>query len=179
MSKASYTTNNVGHFGLALKSYTHFTSPIRRYPDLMVHRMLRSYIFNNKTSDKDKFSEILNSIASKNSNSEVIAQDLERSIVDFKKIEFYEQFVGKIRKGTIVSINKFGMFVEFDDKVDGLVRLETLKGIWNVSDNGLKLYSSKSNKSYFVGQQVTTKILSANKYDHKIDLIIMDNHYKN
>ncbi len=179
MSKASYTTNNVGHFGLALKSYTHFTSPIRRYPDLMVHRMLRSYIFNNKTSDKDKFSEILNSIASKNSNSEVIAQDLERSIVDFKKIEFYEQFVGKIRKGTIVSINKFGMFVEFEDKVDGLVRLETLKGIWNVAENGLKLYSSKSNKSYFVGQQVTTKILSANKYDHKIDLIIMDNHYKN
>ena len=179
MKKASYTTNNVGHFGLALKSYTHFTSPIRRYPDLMVHRMLRSYIFNKKISDKEKFSEILNSIALKNSASEIIAQDLERNIVDFKKIEFYEKYVGNIRKGIIVSINKYGMFVEFDDKVNGLVKLETLKGIWNISENGLKLYSSKTNKFYFVGQQITTKILSANKFDHKIDLIIMDNHYKN
>jgi ribonuclease R len=128
MAKAVYAKNNIGHFGLALSSYTHFTSPIRRYPDLMVHRMLRTYIFENNLEAKKEFEHTLQKIATANSASEVIATDLERQIVDFKKAELYEKYIGSIREGLIVSINRFGMFVEFEDKVDGLVRLDSMQG---------------------------------------------------
>ena len=175
MSKAAYTTTNIGHFGLALKSYTHFTSPIRRYPDLMVHRMLRNYIFPKKANQEMKLEFSLGKIAAANSNSEIIAKNLERKIVDFKKAEYYERFVGTTKKGRIVSINKFGMFVEFDDKVDGLVKIESLQGFWKISDDGLEL-SSKT-RIYSIGEEVTTKIVSVDKFDQKIDLVILDNHY--
>ncbi|MCK5945828.1 MAG: ribonuclease R, partial [Mycoplasmataceae bacterium] len=113
MSKAIYSDKNIGHFGLASETYTHFTSPIRRYPDLMVHRMLREYIFNGNKKKAEHFAEILPGISAHSSECEQTAVNLERKVADIKKAEYYEQFIGQEFEGQIVSIMKFGFFVEF------------------------------------------------------------------
>ena len=171
MSKAVYKNINIGHFGLALKAYTHFTSPIRRYPDLMVHRMLREYLFDNGNGvDEDKFKDSLKQIALDNSNSETAAISLERTINDFKKAEFYGKFVGQKRKGQISSINKYGMFIEFPDKVTGLVRADSIKTFTKISDDKLKLISR--DRTYSLGDTVEVKINSVDKFNGKVSLVI-------
>ena len=175
MAKAEYSPENIGHFGLASKNYTHFTSPIRRYPDLMVHRMIREYIFNNKKELFSHFAEILPDISAHSSATEQRAVELERKVADIKKAEFYEKFVGQKMEGTIVSVLNFGMFVEFPNKVDGLVHISNLfsngKKYEHV-DNGFAL--SNGERKFTIGDKVEVVIVSANKSEAKIDLVIAD-----
>jgi len=170
MSKAIYSENNVGHFGLASEFYTHFTSPIRRYPDLIVHRMIREYFFKNHLNLKDHFSSILPEIAAHSSKTEQLAVDLERKVADIKKAEFYEKFVGETFKGTINSITKFGFFVEFPNKVDGLVHNSTLVGNWETKKDGLVLTNGID--SYTIGDTVEVVVVKAEKASGKIDLVL-------
>ncbi len=124
MQKAKYSEENIGHFGLGSKNYTHFTSPIRRYPDLEVHRLLKSYIKNEKIKGVE---EELKEISEHCSNKEVSAIKAEQEIEDRKKTEYMSKFVGQKFKGTISSIEEYGFFVELDNTIRGLVRFNDLK----------------------------------------------------
>lgn len=171
MAKAEYSPENIGHFGLASKFYTHFTSPIRRYPDLMVHRMIREYLFNGKEELSSHFAEILPDISAHSSSTEQKAVALERRVADIKKAEFYEQFVGQEFEGTIVSILNFGFFVEFPNKVGGLVHMNSLvDGKYELIENGFSMTNGTT--KYTVGDKVKVTVLGANKEEAKIDLVV-------
>ena len=168
MSKAEYSSNNIGHFGLASKFYTHFTSPIRRYPDLIVHRILRECIFKN---NKEKLKLDLNKIGNATSLAEQRAVDLERKVNDMKKVEFYENSIGQEIKGQIVTITKFGFFVEFENGAGGLVHISTLlDDEYKISNDGLCLEGKKS--KFTIGDNINVKILRVLKSESKLDLII-------
>jgi ribonuclease R len=172
MQKAKYDNNNIGHYGLASKFYCHFTSPIRRYSDLIVHRLIRNFVF---ASNKDKmanFESILPSICNQNSMSEVKAVELERKVLDIKKAEYYQKFLGQNLIGQIISVQKFGFFVEFPDKVDGLVHVSNLEdGPFTVGENGLSLTNAK--KTYTIGDEINVTIYKIEKDQGKIDLRIV------
>lgn len=171
MSKAEYSPENIGHFGLASKFYTHFTSPIRRYPDLMVHRMIREYLFNDKQDLSNHFAQILPDIAAHSSSTEQKAVALERRVADIKKAEFYEQFIGQEFEGTIVSVLNFGFFVEFPNKVGGLVHMNSLvDGKYELIENGFSMTNGTT--KYTVGDKVKVTVLGANKEEAKIDLVV-------
>ncbi len=173
MAKAIYQKENIGHFGLASKHYTHFTSPIRRYPDLMVHRMLREYFFNGKLDLTEHFNQILDSISKESSLSEQKAMELERKVADIKKAEYYTKFIGKKLVGQIVSMQKFGFFVEFPDKVDGLVHITTLTdGQYELNPNGLQLVSKE--RKFTIGEMVEVIVCKTSKSEGKIDLVMSD-----
>ena len=173
MSKAEYSPVNIGHFGLASKFYTHFTSPIRRYPDLMVHRMLREYLFENKKDRSRHFGIILPDISGHSSSMEQRAVALERRVADIKKAEFYEKLIGEKTTGTIISILKFGFFVEFSNKAGGLVHVSNLTdGKYELIEKGYALSNGK--RKFTVGDKVDVIIIGASKKEAKIDLIISD-----
>ena len=173
MSKAIYSPDNIGHFGLASKDYTHFTSPIRRYPDLMVHRMLREYFFKGNLKLQSHFNEILPGISSSSSEAEQKAVALERKVADIKKAEFYEKFIGQTFMGQIVSVMKFGFFVEFPNKVNGLVHVSNLMdGEYNLDKSCLKLVSKT--RTITIGDKLEVVVVGAIKSEGKIDLVLAD-----
>lgn len=151
MQKAIYTTDNIGHFGLALDNYTHFTSPIRRYPDLEVHRLLKQYINEDYKVDMG----VLNSIAEHSSEKEVNAIKAEQEIEDYKKAEYMKQFIGKVFTGTVGDIEDYGVFVELENTVRGLIRYSDLKDFKNMT---------KFNVNFFDGRKL--------EYGEKIDVRI-------
>ena len=172
MAKAIYSSNNIGHFGLASETYTHFTSPIRRYPDLMVHRMIRTYFFEGKLDQASHFKQILPGISSASSLSEQKAVELERHIADIKKAEFYEGMIGKEFKGTIVTVTKFGFFVELTNKVAGLVHVSNLMdGMYKLDHTGFKLVGPRK---FVVGQSIDVVVIGANKKEGAIDFAVAD-----
>ncbi|QSF13438.1 ribonuclease R [Mycoplasma sp. Mirounga ES2805-ORL] len=171
MSKAIYSPDNVGHFGLASEEYCHFTSPIRRYPDLVVHRILRNYIFNNKKFNRSEVIEKLEKIAIANSESEQKALQAERDTNDLKYAEYYKSKVGQLLKGQILSILKFGMFVEFENKTEALVHVSTM------IDDEYELSESQTeyigkNKTYKLGQEVEVIIVKSDPTNGKVDAVL-------
>ncbi|MBN0919301.1 ribonuclease R [[Mycoplasma] gypis] len=130
LQKAKYSEVNIGHFGLASDCYSHFTSPIRRYPDLLLHRLIRNFVFTNQklTDEQNAALEAkINEISALNSESETIAMTIERDVVDLKKAEFFEQFVGKKFKVRMISCEKFGIFFELSQyKTSILLRFEDI-----------------------------------------------------
>ena len=120
MDKAKYQTNNIGHFALALRNYTHFTSPIRRYPDTTVHRLLRTYLFS-KNLNRDTlkhWEEKLVYIAMQSSERERASVDCEREVEDMKMAEYMEKHIGEEFEGMISSVTNFGMFVQLDNLIE-------------------------------------------------------------
>ena len=171
MSKAKYSSNNIGHYGLASNSYTHFTSPIRRYPDLIVHRILRELIFKNNMGLQDYFSKNLDKIAENCSLSEVKAMDLERKILDLKKAEYYEKYIEKKLSGQIVSILNFGIFVEIEGKASGLIHKSSMPS--NVVLEPDKMHIIYNNKLIKIGSTINIRIKSVDKMLGKIDLELL------
>ncbi len=170
MAKAVYSSNNIGHFGLASETYTHFTSPIRRYPDLMVHRMIRTYFFEKQLNMADHFANILAPIAAASSEAEQKAVGLERKVADMKKAEFYEDKTGQSFKGTIVTIAKFGFFVELENKVAGLVHVSNLMdGRYSLDKTGFKLIGTNT---YTVGEEIDVTVVGAKKAEGTIDFVV-------
>ena len=171
MSKAEYSNKNIGHFGLASKFYTHFTSPIRRYPDLIVHRMIREYIFNNNATLTNHFEKILPKISKSASLKEQKAIEVERKINDIKKVEFYKNFIGTKLKGQVVSVLKFGLFLEFSNKTNGLVHVSNLiDGEYKIDKSGFGLTNGK--RTFKIGDILDVVIFSINKEEAKIDLVL-------
>ncbi|MCR8613422.1 MAG: ribonuclease R [Mycoplasma sp.] len=167
MQKAVYSSNNIGHFGLASKYYSHFTSPIRRYPDLMIHRIIKNYLANN---DKEWSEAELEKISVKNSKSEVIAVELERKIDSLKKAEFYEDKVGEVKVGFITTVSKRGVFVEFEDKVNGFVHEKNFPQ--NSSIDPEKLIIKLNGETKRIGDKIKVIIDSIEWREGKIDLKI-------
>lgn len=127
MQQARYSEHNHGHYGLAAQYYTHFTSPIRRYPDLLVHRMIREYTNNMSQETREHFEEVIPELATSSSTLERRAIDAERVVEAMKKAEYMEEFVGQEFDGIVGSVVKFGMFVELPNTIEGLVHITTLQ----------------------------------------------------
>lgn len=173
MEKAIYSDKNIGHFGLASSYYSHFTSPIRRYPDLQLHRLIKQMVFDksNLKEKKNHFSLILSDVSVQSSKKEVEAVSIERQINDIKKAEYYESKIGKSLKAQIVSILSFGMFVEFEDKVSGLIHISNLLGEdFQVSEDGLLISSNKT--KYKLGQEIDVVVVKVDKNLGKVDVVL-------
>ena len=173
MQKAEYSINNIGHFGLASHYYSHFTSPIRRYPDLLLHRIIWEVLIKKNHDYSIKRKELIDAIAKHSSKTEVVATDLERKTNDIKKAEFYESKINEIKEATIVSIVKFGMFVEFDDSTNSLIHISTITNNkdYEISNDLCRLMVN--NKIYQVGQKIKVKITKISKFDGKIDSVLI------
>ncbi|MDD3049201.1 MAG: ribonuclease R [Bacilli bacterium] len=176
MRKARYDVNCLGHFGLALNEYTHFTSPIRRYPDLIVHRMLRKYFFHgvNDVNEIDKDITWIEEAAIHTSKQERNAIEAERDVDDMKKCEYMEKYIGAKYNGIISSVTKFGMFVELANTVEGLVHITNMKDdYYHYDDNSKSLIGETNKKRYHMGQEVRVKVIDASKFKKQIDFEIV------
>ncbi len=175
MRQAVYQTENIGHFGLAAKYYTHFTSPIRRYPDLIVHRLLRLWLQNPiMIGDKeDKLGERLSAIAEHASVQERVAADAERATVELKKAEYMAGHIGEEFSGVISGVTAFGMFVELDNGVEGLVHISSLMDdYYEFYEEHYALIGTHTRKQYRLGDKVRIEVLQVNISDTSIDFIM-------
>lgn len=175
MQKAVYRPENLGHYGLASSCYTHFTSPIRRYPDTTVHRLLRTYLFENKLDNSTirKWEEKLVYIAEHSSERERASVDCEREVEDMKMAEYMESHIGEEFEGMISSVTSFGMFVELDNLVEGLVPLRDMPDFFNYDEERMTLTGEKSHVKYTIGERVLVKVVRASKEDKTIDFEIV------
>lgn len=176
MKKAEYSKDNIGHFGLGSKAYTHFTSPIRRFPDLTVHRLLKKYLVENDLSMStiSYYDNALVEIAEHSSEKEVGSVNAERDVLDMKMAEYMEGHIGEVYDGMISTVTNFGFFVELPNLVEGLVHVSTLKGdFFTYIPEKLALIGNNTKKQYRVGDMVRVKVVSASKQTAMIDFEIM------
>ena len=175
MQKAVYKPVNLGHYGLASTCYTHFTSPIRRYPDTTVHRLLRTYLFENKIDNATirKWEEKLVYVAEHSSDRERASVDCEREVEDMKMAEYMESHIGEEFDGMISSVTSFGMFVELDNLVEGLVPLRDMPDFFVYDEERMTLTGEKSHVKYTIGERVRVKVVRASKEDKTIDFEIV------
>ena len=170
---AKYESQNKGHFGIASKCYCHFTSPIRRYPDLFIHRVISSYLKHNYNINEElrkKYEIEAIKYAETSSEREKIAQKVERDAEAIKKAEYMQEKIGQIYEGVVSSVTPFGMFVELDNTVEGLVRFENMGNEYFIYDDERKtLIGENSKKIYKIGDKLKIEVINANKLTKKID----------
>ena len=172
MDKARYATNNIGHFALASRDYTHFTSPIRRYPDTTIHRLLHDYLFDNLTDEVVRhWDNVLEDICIHSSEREKAAVDSEREVDDMKMAEYMESHIGEIYDGVVSGMTSFGMYVTLPNLVEGMVRLDGQI----LYDSERELIINKiTNQVYTLGNSVCVKVINANKDTRQIDFCLFD-----
>ena len=170
---ARYEAENKGHFGIASKYYCHFTSPIRRYPDLFIHRIISKYLEENyqlKENEIEKYSSQAVKYAERSSEREKIAQKVERDADAIKKAEYMQSKIGEEYEGIISSITSFGMFVELPNTVEGLIRFDDLGNEYFIYDEEKKtLQGEKSKKIYKIGDSIKVRVIFADKLTRKVD----------
>ena len=175
MQKAVYDKTNIGHFGLASKCYTHFTSPIRRYPDTTVHRLLRTYLFN-KNINMDTINywdQKLLPLAVHTSERERASIECEREVDDMKMAEYMEKHIGEEFEGIVSSVMSFGMFIELPNKIEGLVRIDDLTDdYYRYDESTFALIGNNNKRGYRLGDEVKVIVKAASKINHTIDFII-------
>ena len=172
MQKATYEPDNIGHFGLASKIYTHFTSPIRRFPDNTVHRLLRLYLFENNQSTEtiNYWKKYMPILAEHTSLKEREAIDCEREVEDMKMAEYMMDHLGEEFTGMISGVQPFGMFVQLPNMIEGLVHISDIPGDYYIYDEkSMSLIGQKSKQRYRVGNIVKVKVISASKEESLID----------
>lgn len=176
MQLAKYSNENIGHFGLASEYYCHFTSPIRRYPDLFIHRVISSYLANELDSKMiSKYKKQAIKYAETSSEMEQEEEEAERDLYEIKKCEFMQKHVGEIYDGSISGVTSFGIFVELENTVEGLIRLENMKDDYYVYDeNCMRLIGKRTNKIFKLGDKVKVKVVNANKLLRRIDFELID-----
>ena len=180
MKKAVYKPENLGHYGLASKCYTHFTSPIRRFPDTTVHNLLRKYIFN-EPNDKELnrlieyWEENLPALCDHASEKERDSIDCERDVESMKMAEYMENHIGEEYEGTISSVMNFGLFVQLDNMIEGLVHISEIKGDYYTFDETTHtLRGEKKGKMYKLGQKVRVVVTNASKENSTIDFNLVE-----
>ncbi|HBC95836.1 MAG TPA: ribonuclease R [Clostridium sp.] len=170
MKQARYSPECVGHFGLAARYYCHFTSPIRRYPDLIIHRIIKEFI-NGKLNEGriKRFTKTVDYAARQSSDTERIAQDAEREVDDLKKAEYMNKRIGEEYDGIVSSVTNFGMFVELPNTVEGLVHISTLEDDYYIYDEKhLSLMGEKTRNIYKLGDEVRVRVLKVDMFAHEI-----------
>ncbi len=169
MAKAIYTTKNIGHFGLAFKYYTHFTSPIRRYPDLMAHRMLRKHLDGVTIGSKELIKYEKLSVQS--SEREMTAVKAERDSIKYKQVEYMLDKVGEEFDGMVTGVTDWGMYVEDkESRAEGMIRLSSIKGdFFEHEANKYRIKGSKSGKTYSLGDEVRIKLVKADMEERLLD----------
>lgn len=170
MQKARYDEQCLGHYGLAFDYYTHFTSPIRRYPDLLVHRLIRKYLFEEKFDMTSHYASIIPALAEQSSNRERQAIDIEREVEDMKMAEYMSDHIGEVYEGMISSITSFGFFVELPNTIEGLVHISDLTDDYYIYDEKtLMLIGERTKKQYKISDKVKVKVVRCNKEEKTID----------
>lgn len=171
MARAQYSTNNIGHYGLGFQYYTHFTSPIRRYPDMMVHRLLSRYLEGGKNADKQMYEEY----CLHSSQREQVATEAERASIKYKMAEYMKERVGKIYEGTISGVTEWGLYVQIEpEKIEGMISLRELEDDYYQFDE--KTYSVKgksSGKKYTLGDRVKVKVERVSLEQKTIDFSLV------
>lgn len=174
MAKARYSSSNDGHYGLMLENYCHFTSPIRRYPDLVCHRALKALI-EKDGKIKSYLENFVKDAGDKCSDRENAAAMCERDTLDIKKAEYMEKFIGQDFDGVISSITGFGFFVMLPNTVEGLVRLESLEDDYYVFDReGLSLTGERTGRTFTIGSKVKVRLALASKISRRIDFKLLE-----
>ncbi len=175
MQKAVYLPQNLGHYGLASKCYTHFTSPIRRYPDTTVHRLLRTYLFNNDMSSATlrHWEDKLVVLADHSSVKERSSIECEREVDDMKMAEYMEKHIGEKYEGMISGVTNFGMFVQLPNLIEGLVHISELDGFYSYREESQMLINEDTHNMYKLGDKVEVKVIKASKEEKTIDFQII------
>lgn len=176
LMKAKYSPENLGHFGLAFNYYCHFTSPIRRYPDLAIHRIIKEYLVSTPSQQRqDKLHQFVGSTALHSSEMELNAQEAEREVEDLKKAQYMINKIGERFDGVISSVASFGFFVELDNTVEGFVRVADLKDDYYIYDEkNLTLTGEHNKKVYKIGDNIRVEVASVNTALREIDFVLVD-----
>ena len=177
MKQAKYTTDCIGHFGLAAKYYTHFTSPIRRYPDLQIHRIIKENLHGNLGSKRlSHYERLLNEVAVWTSSRERLAEEAERETDKAKKVQYMERRIGEIYDGVISGINNYGFYVELPNTVEGMVRVSELNGDYYVFDEThYELVGEQTRRKFKLGQQIRIQVVSVDRFMKTIDFLPVKN----
>ena len=172
MQKARYTTENIGHYGLAFEYYTHFTSPIRRYPDMMVHRLLERYLEGGRSVVKAKYEEKCDHC----STMEQVAANAERASIKYKQVEFMQDKLGMVFDGVISGVTEWGLYVELNEnKCEGLVPIRDLgDDFYDMDEETYSLIGRRKKRRFRLGDPVTVKIANANLERKQLDFMLME-----
>ncbi len=171
MAKAVYSTRNIGHYGLGFQFYSHFTSPIRRYPDIMVHRLLDRYLDDGRSANAQKYEDMCHH----SSEMESRASSAERSSIKYKQVEFMKDKIGEIFPGVISGITDWGIYVELENKCEGMVPIRELGDDFYIFDEkNYCLVGKHSNKKYQLGENVTVEIMRANLERKQLDFKLVE-----
>jgi len=175
---ARYEAENKGHFGIAGKYYCHFTSPIRRYPDLFIHRIMSMDLekrYNVKEQESSKYKKQAIKYAEDSSDREKIAQKVERDSIDIKKAEYMQNKIGQQYEGIISNITSFGMFIELENTVEGLIRFENMHDdFYNYSEERKTLIGERTKQTYKIGDKINIQVVNADKETRRIDFAIVE-----
>lgn len=170
LMKAKYSDENQGHFGLASRYYCHFTSPIRRYPDLAIHRIIKASLHGENT---DGFDEFVKKASKNSSEKELSAVEAERTVEDMKKAEYMHGFLGEVFDATISNVTSFGMFAALENTIEGLIRFSDLTDDYYIFDETKRcIYGERTNKIYKPGDTVKIQVVRADSLSGKIDFVL-------
>lgn len=180
MKRAQYSTECIGHFGLAAKYYCHFTSPIRRYPDLQIHRIIKECIHGGlKEKRAEHYSSILTEVAKHTSTTERRADDAERDTDKLKMVEYMEKHIGEEFEGVISGITSWGIYVELPNTIEGMVSVVSLNGFYVYDENHFEMVNEQNGYSYKLGQKVKVKVIGTDKLIRTIDFEMADDENDN
>jgi len=178
MAKAKYDIKNLGHFGLASVNYTHFTSPIRRYPDVLVHRLYRMFVFDRDKYSDEQRSELVNNLklyCKKSTEAEIRAVDTERAVNSLKFAQYMSKHIGEEFVGKVSGVTKFGVFVELPNTIEGLIKLALLKDdFYQYDEKNIQLVGKQHHKVFTLGTKLKVKCIGASMADRSVDFELVE-----